>query len=84
MTALHLPLLSLWESRRLPVLLKTESAESGLACLAIVASHHGHRIDLPGMRRRFKVSLNGATLKSLIALAEACDLKSRLLSLEHL
>ncbi len=82
MTALHLPLLSFWGSRRLPVLLQTESAECGLACLAMVASHHGHRIDLPGMHRRFNVSLKGATLKSLIAMAEAMGLQSRPLKLK--
>jgi ATP-binding cassette subfamily B protein RaxB len=49
-------------SRRLPMLLQTEAAECGLASLGMVAWFHGHRIDLAGLRRRFTVSLKGATL----------------------
>jgi ATP-binding cassette subfamily B protein RaxB len=74
--------LGFWSNRRLPVLLQTEAAECGLACLAMVASYWGHRIDLAGMRRRFSVSLKGATLKSLIAMAKALGLQSRPLKLE--
>ena len=53
--------------RRLPVILQTEATECGLACLAMVASFHGHRIDLNTLRRRHPVSLNGVTLRALIA-----------------
>lgn len=75
------PSLGFWDSRRLLVILQTEATECGLACLAMVASHHGHRIDLPSMRRRFSVSLKGATLKSLIAIAQALQLQTRPLKL---
>ena len=30
----------------LPVIRQTEAAECGLACLAMISSYHGHRIDL--------------------------------------
>ena len=82
MSIARVPLMRFWGGARLPVMLQTESAECGLACLAMVASHHGHCIDLPGMRRRFNVSLKGATLKSLIAMAEAMGLQSRPLKLK--
>ena len=39
---------------RLPVIHQTEAAECGLACLAMVASYHGHRIDLNALRRRLR------------------------------
>lgn len=65
-----------------PVILQTEAAECGLTCLAMVASHHGHRIDLPAMRRRFSVSLKGATLKHLMAMAQALHLQARPLKLD--
>src|SRR6185503_13862557 len=72
--------------RRLPVILQTEAAECGLACLAMVAGFHGLRTDLSTMRRRFSVSLKGATLKNLIEIAKALQLASRplKLDLEHL
>jgi ATP-binding cassette, subfamily B, bacterial CvaB/MchF/RaxB len=55
---------------RLPVVHQTEAAECGLACLAMIASYHGHRIDLNTLRRRHPVSLKGVTLRALIEVAE--------------
>lgn len=72
--------------RALPVVLQTEAAECGLACLSMVAGYHGHAIDLPGLRRKFSTSLKGATLARLIEIAGALRLESRPLRLdmEHL
>jgi ATP-binding cassette subfamily B protein RaxB len=67
---------------RLPVLLQTEAAECGLASLGMVACYHGHRIDLAGLRRRFTVSLKGATLAFLLQVAGRLDLAPRPLRLE--
>ena len=44
------------------VQLQSQSAECGLACLGMVASAHGLVEDLADLRRRFPVSLKGATL----------------------
>ena len=41
-------------------LVRWAAAECGLACLAILAAHHGHRTDVSEPRRRFSVSLRGA------------------------
>jgi ATP-binding cassette, subfamily B, bacterial CvaB/MchF/RaxB len=53
----------------LPVIQQTEAAECGLACLAMISSYHGRRIDLNTLRRRHPVSLKGATLRALIQVA---------------
>lgn len=74
--------LSFLKSRRLPVLLQTEGAECGLACVAMVASYWGHQIDIPNMRRRFSVSMKGVHLKGLMAMAGALSLQSRPLKLD--
>ncbi|MBE2245551.1 MAG: peptidase domain-containing ABC transporter, partial [Burkholderiaceae bacterium] len=73
-------------AKRLPVVLQTEAAECGLACLAMVAAHHGLRTDLPTLRRRFALSLKGATLADLIRMAGALQLNARPLraELDHL
>lgn len=76
------PRLSFWQRRRLPVVLQSEAAECGLACLAMVAAYWGHRTDLAGLRERFAISLKGATLKGLIAMAQALQLQARPLKLE--
>ncbi|WP_343607253.1 peptidase domain-containing ABC transporter [Roseateles sp.] len=71
-----------WESRRLPVHLQSEAAECGLACMAMVCSYWGHRIDVSTMRRRFSVSLKGVTLKAMVAMAQALGLQARPLKLD--
>jgi len=68
--------------RRLPVFLQTEAAECGLASLGMIACFHGHRIDLAGLRRRFTVSLKGATLAYLMQVAGQLHFAPRPLRLE--
>ena len=72
--------------RRLPVILQTEAAECGLACLAMVAAHHGLHSDLPTLRQRFSVSLKGTTLADLVRLGGQLQLNARALraEMEHL
>jgi ATP-binding cassette subfamily B protein RaxB len=79
-------LLSFSGRSRLPLIQQTEAAECGLACLAMIASYHGHRIDLNTLRRRHPVSLNGVTLRGLIQVASQLRLVSRPLryELDHL
>src|SRR3954447_8347687 len=73
-------------SGRLPLVRQTEAAECGLACLAMVASFYGHRVDLNTLRRRYPVSLNGVTLRALIQVASQLHLLGRPLrfELDHL
>ena len=60
-----------------PVVRQTEAAECGLACLAMISSFHGHRIDLNTLRRRHPVSLKGVTLRALIQVASQMQLACR-------
>lgn len=78
--------LSFWRTKRLPLMLQTEAAECGLACLCMIASYWGHQIDIANMRQRFSVSLKGVTLKGLMAMAQCMLLQTRPLKLgmEHL
>jgi ATP-binding cassette subfamily B protein RaxB len=67
---------------RVPVILQTEAAECGLACLAMVAGAHGLATDLPTLRKRFSLSLKGVTLADLVRMAEGMQLNSRALRAE--
>ena len=67
---------------KLPVIVSTEVAECGLACLAMLANFHGHDVDLNALRQRFAFSLAGATLRSLMAVANELELTSRPLKVE--
>src|SRR5262245_32011505 len=80
------PHLSFSGRQTTPLILQTEGAECGLACLAMVASFHGHRIDLASLRQKHAISLQGATLVTLIHIATNLQLDSRpvRLELEHL
>lgn len=71
---------------RVPMLLQTEAAECGLACLAMVATAHGFQTDMPTLRQRFALSLKGATLLDLTRIAGQMQLNPRALraELEHL
>lgn len=73
--------LRFWSRRRLPVMLQTEAAECGLACLGMIASYWGHVIDIPNLRRRFSLSLKGANLRGIMVMAEAMQLRPRALKL---
>jgi ATP-binding cassette subfamily B protein RaxB len=44
---------------------QSEASECGLACLAMVAAHHGQHHDLASLRRQILVSPRGATLRQL-------------------
>ena len=79
MTALALSLDGL---RRTPVVRQAEAAECGLACLAMVAAHHGYKADLATLRRRFALSLKGTTLKTLTTIADDLGLNARPLRCE--
>lgn len=68
--------------RRLPMMLQTEAAECGLACLAMIARYHGHDVDLPGLRRRFSTSLKGASLARVMSMATGLGFATRPLRLE--
>ena len=63
----------------LPLIRQTEAAECGLARLAMVAGYHGLDTDMTTLRRRFPISIKGATLEDLVVAANALDLTSRAL-----
>ncbi|HOW47286.1 MAG TPA: peptidase domain-containing ABC transporter [Rubrivivax sp.] len=71
-----------WRAHRVPLVLQTEAAECGLACLAMVAGAHGLDCDLPTLRQRFSLSLKGVNLLDLVRMAEELRLHARALRAE--
>jgi ATP-binding cassette, subfamily B, bacterial CvaB/MchF/RaxB len=74
--------LTLGLGRRLPIILQSESAECGLACIAMIASYHGYRSDVPELRRHFRVSLKGMNLAHLAKISLELGLSTRAVRLE--
>lgn len=69
-------------SRNTRAILQGEAAECGLACIAMLANHHGHRIDLVGLRQRYPTSIQGATLAQMVTIAADLGFAPRAVRLE--
>jgi ATP-binding cassette, subfamily B, bacterial CvaB/MchF/RaxB len=80
--------MSVWEElnlgrrHRLPAILAAEAAECGLACMTMIARYYGHNVDLNGLRQRFSLSLAGASLRSLMGIADQLGFSTRALRVE--
>lgn len=70
-----------WGSR-LPMVMQTEAAECGLACLAMIIGYHGRPCEIAELRRELSVSLKGVNLKHLVGMAERLGFASRPVHLE--
>ncbi len=68
--------------KTLPVILQTEMTECGLACIAMIGQYHGHNIDLNVLRKRYLISMTGASLKSIITIAGNLQLAARPLKVD--
>lgn len=67
---------------RMRIQMQSELSECGLACLAMVASHHGHDVGLLELRGRFPLSLKGARLTDLVRVGNALGFQCRPLRVE--
>ena len=63
--------------RRVPLILQSEAPECGIACVAMIASYHGHRTDLSAMRMRLAPSMKGVTLQHIAAIGQTMKLSPR-------
>lgn len=71
---------SFWKA--VPVVLQSEAAECGLACMAMVSGFHGRQTGIAGIRRRMAISLKGLTLRDLIEVGSGLGLATRAVRLE--
>lgn len=67
---------------RLPVIVQTEMAECGLACLAMVSGFHGFETDMTSLRRKFSISSHGSGLKHIMEMATQLDFAPRALRVD--
>lgn len=63
--------------RQATLVMQSEAAECGLACLAMVSAHFGRHEDLSELRRRLPVSSQGSSLRTLLGLAASLGLIAR-------
>lgn len=65
--------------RPTPFVRQSEAAECGLACLTMMAGHHGANFSLSELRHKYSTSLRGATLQHLITISDDLNLATRAL-----
>jgi len=75
-------MISIFFRKNLPVFLQSEAAECGLASVGMVASYWGKEYDLPALRRRFPITLQGASLNDLIRVSKKLGLATRALKVD--
>ena len=63
--------------RRLPMIRQNAASECGLACLAMMASYYGHRLDMSELRRRHSASLRGLRASDLKVMAGHLNMSTR-------
>lgn len=63
-------------------ILQAEGAECGLACLAMIANAQGHEIDLNGLRVRFPIGRDGASVADIVRMAADLHLAARVVRAE--
>lgn len=76
------PIKQLNKKARVPVVLQSEAAECGLACLNMIAQFYGDKRDLTALRQQLCVSLRGATLKDVMHIATSMGFQTRALKIE--
>lgn len=69
--------LNLAGKQRLPIIRQNETAECGLAVLAMIANYYGMEVDLGSLRRKFGIGLQGMTLKAIMHVAEKLGFSTR-------
>ncbi|PKF79855.1 ABC transporter ATP-binding protein [Vibrio sp. vnigr-6D03] len=72
-------------NRKVAMISQTEAAECGLACLAMVSSYYGYKLDMPAARRFYSPGMKGINVQQLIQTADKMQLAARALKcpLEH-
>ncbi|MGY3901075.1 peptidase domain-containing ABC transporter [Aeromonas lusitana] len=71
-----------FSKNKLPIFFQSELSECGLACIAMIASYHGHKINTASIRKQFNSFSMGAKLRDLMDLASQLYLLPRALRVD--
>lgn len=68
---------SFWQKLKIPVIIQTERAECGLACIAMICHAHGLKASLDQLRIRFPLSRLGTKLSTIVNISTKLGLHAR-------
>ncbi|WP_305425536.1 peptidase domain-containing ABC transporter [Photobacterium leiognathi] len=74
-----LDLISYSEKQKVPLIMQSEVSECGLACLAMISSFYGYKINLSPLRKKITIDSNGINLNQLMSIANELNFSSRAL-----
>ena len=72
----------LYTKKRVPVVLQSEAAECGLACMTMIAQYYSDKRDQNALRQTVSVSLRGTTLKDVMRIASDLGFQTRAIKIE--
>ncbi|OLQ93764.1 ABC transporter ATP-binding protein [Vibrio ponticus] len=72
-------LITFTNSRSVPLILQTEVTECGLACVGMIASYFGHKVNLPALRNIYHIGSHGMSLNDISDVGSKLGLSSRAL-----
>lgn len=70
-------LLKFKKANAVPLVMQSEAAECGLACLLMVSGYFGKNVSLHDARRDFGASLKGLTVENIVKIADRMGMSSR-------
>lgn len=73
---------NLFSRKKVPMIFQTESAECGLACLLMISSYHGLKVNIANFRDVFSTSDRGLSLNTLMSMSSSINLSTRLVQIE--
>lgn len=65
--------------KSVPLILQSEVAECGLACVGMISSYYGKKLNIATLRTLFSVGTQGMSVADMIELSDNLDLTSRAL-----
>lgn len=74
--------MTIFHKNNLPLILQSEMAECGLACLAMILAYYNYNLSLSDIRLHFKLTLKGTTLLHLKNIANQLGFNSQVLRIE--
>ncbi|MFS1986700.1 peptidase domain-containing ABC transporter [Vibrio splendidus] len=75
-------LLSFSSIKSVPLITQSEMAECGLACLAMICSYYGFKVDIASLRKHSLSTTQGMSLKDMMDIGSELQLSSRAVKCE--
>ena len=70
------------KQKKIPLILQSEMAECGLACLAMILGFYKYHLSLMQLRRQYKITMRGVTIDQLKNIAQDIGFVAKVLRID--